>query len=183
MKRFMNKKVAAIGLAAGLALGAAGAAFAYWTSGGTGDGSGSTGSTTPWTVHVDTVTSNTLTPGGPTETIGYTVTNNDSGNELLHQVVFSVVNADASTFSLPAIANSNPQCTASDFSLNSASAGSSYTASAINTELTPHGSSGDTYTSSITIQMVDRHDATAGDNSGNQDNCENVTVPVHAVAS
>ena len=32
MKRFMNKKVAAIGLAAGLALGAAGAAFAYFTS-------------------------------------------------------------------------------------------------------------------------------------------------------
>ncbi len=31
MKRFMNKKVAAIGLAAGLALGAAGAAFAYFT--------------------------------------------------------------------------------------------------------------------------------------------------------
>ena len=31
MKRFMNKKVAAIGLAAGLALGAAGAAFAYFS--------------------------------------------------------------------------------------------------------------------------------------------------------
>ncbi len=31
MKRFMNKKVATIGLAAGLALGAAGAAFAYFT--------------------------------------------------------------------------------------------------------------------------------------------------------
>ena len=32
MKRFMNKKVATIGLAAGLALGAAGAAFAYYVS-------------------------------------------------------------------------------------------------------------------------------------------------------
>ena len=31
MKRFMNKKVAAIGLAAGLALGVAGGAFAYFT--------------------------------------------------------------------------------------------------------------------------------------------------------
>ena len=36
MKRFMNKKVAAIGLAAGLALGAAGAAFAYFSSTGSG---------------------------------------------------------------------------------------------------------------------------------------------------
>ena len=32
MKRFMNKKVAAIGLAAGLALGVAGGAFAYFTT-------------------------------------------------------------------------------------------------------------------------------------------------------
>ena len=32
MKRFMNKKVVAIGLAAGLTLGAAGAAFAYFTA-------------------------------------------------------------------------------------------------------------------------------------------------------
>ena len=36
MKRFMNKKVVAIGLAAGLTLGAAGAAFAYFTSTGSG---------------------------------------------------------------------------------------------------------------------------------------------------
>ena len=34
MKRFMNKKVMAIGLAAGLTLGAAGAAFAYFTTSG-----------------------------------------------------------------------------------------------------------------------------------------------------
>ncbi len=32
MKRFMNKKVATIGLAAGLLLGVGGAAFAYFTS-------------------------------------------------------------------------------------------------------------------------------------------------------
>ena len=182
MKRFMNKKVAAIGLAAGLTLGLAGAAFAYWTSTGTGDGSGTTGTTTNWTVTVGNVSTDALSPGGPTETIDYSVQNNDTGNELLHQVVFTVENSDLSAFSLPASPNSNPQCTKSDFSLNGATAGSSYTASGINTELTPSGP-GQTYSSSITIQLVDRSDSVAGNNTGNQDNCESVTVPIHAVAS
>ncbi len=44
MKRFMNKKVVAIGLAAGMTLGAAGAAFAYFTTTGSGTGSATTGS-------------------------------------------------------------------------------------------------------------------------------------------
>ena len=110
---------------------------------------------------MDNVATSTLTPGGPTQTINYTVTNNDSGTELLHQVVFTVENSDLSAFSLPATPNTNPQCTKADFSLNSAAAGSSYTASSINTELTPHGTGGDSYTGSITIQMVDRSDTSS----------------------
>ena len=43
MKRFMNKKVVAIGLAAGITLGGAGAAFAYFTSTGNGTGSATVG--------------------------------------------------------------------------------------------------------------------------------------------
>lgn len=183
MKRFMTKKVAVVGVAVIVSVGIAGGALAYFTSSGTGDGSGSTGTATGWTVSVDSIVTDTLTPGGPTQTINYTVTNNDTGYELLHQVVFTIENSDLSTFSLPVTTNANPQCTKSDFSLNGAAAGASYTKSAINTELAPNGQAGDDYTSSITIGMVDRHDTVAGDNSGNQDNCESVTVPVHAAAS
>ena len=43
MKRFMNKKVVAIGLAAGITLGGAGAAFAYFTHSGQVTGSGDHG--------------------------------------------------------------------------------------------------------------------------------------------
>ena len=57
MKRIMNKKVAAIGLAAGLALGAAGAAFAYWTTSGSGSGSAQTG-----TLSAVTITGTETTP-------------------------------------------------------------------------------------------------------------------------
>jgi len=55
MKRFMNKKVATIGLAAGLALGAAGAAFAYYVSTGSGTGQASTGSSSNVTVVQDSI--------------------------------------------------------------------------------------------------------------------------------
>jgi len=185
MKRFMNKKVAAIGLASALALGAAGIAAAYWTSGGSGDGSGSVGSTTNWTVTVSSDTTTSLTPGSGTEVLTYTVTNNDKGSEMLHQVAFTVANA-STPFSIDTN-SSDPACTDADFDLTASSvsdpgAGNALTVP-INQELTGNPSSGDVYTGTITLAMVDRHDTVAGDNSGNQDNCENATVPVHAVAS
>ena len=52
MKRFMNKKVAAIGLASGLALGAAGAAFAYFTDTDNGTGSARRASGSPGSFSV-----------------------------------------------------------------------------------------------------------------------------------
>jgi hypothetical protein len=92
MKRFMNKKVAAIGLAAGLALGAAGIAAAYFTSTGNGTGSASVGTATNWSV-VQASSTGTMYPCGATPltaacstdqaTVTYTITNNSSGNQLL----------------------------------------------------------------------------------------------------
>jgi hypothetical protein len=70
MKRFMNKKVATIGLAAGLALGAAGAAFAYFTTTGDGNGSATTGSGSTVSLVQDTsVVTADLTPGGASQDI------------------------------------------------------------------------------------------------------------------
>lgn len=62
MKRFMNKKVAAIAAAAGLALGIGGAAFAYWTASGSGGGTGTVASSGGSVTLVATFP-NTLTPG------------------------------------------------------------------------------------------------------------------------
>jgi hypothetical protein len=86
MKRFMNKKVATIGLAAGLALGAAGAAFAYFTSTGDGYGSASVGSSSSWNVSVSSDSTNTLLPGSGSETLSYTVTNESSGAQALNAI-------------------------------------------------------------------------------------------------
>jgi hypothetical protein len=87
MKRFMNKKVAAIGLAAGLALGAGGAAFAYFTSTGAGTGTGTVGSSSAVTVVQDSITYNGPSDGlgtslkpGDTATVAFGITN-PGGNE------------------------------------------------------------------------------------------------------
>ena len=82
MKRFMNKKVATIGLAAGLLLGAGGAAFAYFTSTGGGTGTGSTGSSSNVTVVQDSIAYNGPSNGAPTSlkpgdtaTVAFGITN------------------------------------------------------------------------------------------------------------
>ena len=50
IRRFMSKKVIAIGVAAGIALGGGGAAFAYFLGSGSGSGSGQTGSASALTI-------------------------------------------------------------------------------------------------------------------------------------
>jgi hypothetical protein len=195
MKRFMNKKVAAIGLAAGLALGAAGAAFAYWTANGQGSGTASTGTTTPWAVVVTSDVSNSLTPGGPTETIAYTVTNNSTGKQELNQVAIQVAgstgtspNATSVPWSSALYNASLPVCNANDFQLSNAggtaAAGAVYTESSTNTPALPDElAAGGVYTGSVTIQLVDATDAAPINGGGNQDNCESVSPPLFVAAS
>jgi hypothetical protein len=66
MKRFVSKKVVAVGVTAGLAIGISGAAFAFWTQGGSGTGSATTGTTQDITVN-ETTSAADLYPGGPAQ--------------------------------------------------------------------------------------------------------------------
>jgi hypothetical protein len=91
MKRFMNKKVVAVGLAAGLALGVAGAAFAYFSSTGSGTGSGLVGSTEAVTVNQTGIVYNgpgdagtDLLPGA-TATVSFSITNG-GGNQYVNAI-------------------------------------------------------------------------------------------------
>jgi hypothetical protein len=76
LKRFMNKKVVAIGLAAGITLGGAGAAFAYWTTTGSGGGSSTLASSNGTVTLHASFTSGALTPGG---SVPVTITADNSG--------------------------------------------------------------------------------------------------------
>jgi|HubBroStandDraft_6_1064221.scaffolds.fasta_scaffold589032_1 hypothetical protein len=87
MKRFMNKKVATIGLAAGLALGGAGAAFAYFTSAGSGTGQASTGTSQTVTVVQDSIAYNgpastSVFMPGDTATVAFGITNPGGNQEV-----------------------------------------------------------------------------------------------------
>jgi hypothetical protein len=174
MKRFMNKKVAAIGLAAGLVLGLTGAAVAYFTTSGSGTGTVTVGTAGTFSVAEGTVTGDALTPGGATDTVPYTVTNHSEGAENLATVTVSV-SADGST---PwSVTNSNGTCSAADFSINGAPAGQSVAdiSAAADIPGTTAGPGANTSSGSVTIQMVDTN--------LNQDGCQGLTPPLWFAAS
>jgi hypothetical protein len=164
MKLLRNRKLVA--LMATLALGAtAVAGYAYFTSTGSGSGSALVGTSTAWEVNTSAYTGGPLTPAGPTETVGYSVKNNSTGQQSLANVAIKVANADGSTWT------SVPGCSASDFSISGAAAGATFndTAPAANV------AAGATRTGSVTIQMVDT--------LTNQDGCKNATVPLYLSAT
>jgi len=72
----------AIGLAAGITLGAAGAAFAYFTSSGTGTAQGAVGTASTWSV-AQTGESGTIYPGSGQDVLTFTVTNNSAGAQAI----------------------------------------------------------------------------------------------------
>lgn len=135
-----------------------GAAFAYWSSLGTGDGSSATGSSQNFTI-TSTTTDNTvaLSPDGPIHTVNFTVTNPGSGTQHLNAVTPTVANADGTAWN-------SGTCTAADFTLSG------------NTFTTPVDvAASGTVTGSVKLQMKNRN--------VNQDDCKDVTVPVHFAAS
>lgn len=97
MKRFksftMKKKIVTAGLALGIVLGTAGTAFAYFSSTGSGTGTATVGSSSPWVVAVAAPTGGPLLPGSGTETFTYTVTNSGTGAQGLNATAASVANS------------------------------------------------------------------------------------------
>ena len=155
MRKFSKKQYLAAAAAGVIVLGAAGTAIAYWTSTGTGNGSATTGTASNYTVTVANVSLADLTPGGPTDNVGFTVKNNSTGHQ-------------AYTTAVPTVTGTtNAGCTAADFQISNVVSGAA--------NLGPSGSATDTATGSFDIQMKDT--------GVNQDACQNVTVHLQVVAS
>jgi len=161
----LTKKRAVVAAVIGsLALSAG--AYAYFTSTGTGSGTATVGTSTLWQIDTDAPSEDALTPGGLTEqTIGYTVTNNSSGNQNLANVNVKVANANGTPWD-PAGA-----CSAADFRVNGAAAGASYDDIGAAGNL----AAGAAISDAITLKMVDT--------GVNQDSCKGVTVPLYLSAS
>jgi hypothetical protein len=174
MRRFMKKRVY-VALTAVAALAIAGAAFAFFSSTGTGTGTATTGKSTLFAVVSTPDTLADLVPNnaigsGVIDTVSYSVTNPSTGKQSLTQVVAKVANTDGSTWTSQTIL-SKPACTAGDFSISGTTVGLPYTSTEHAGDLT----AGQTVNNTDTLQMVD--------NGLNQDNCQNVTVPLYFSAS
>jgi hypothetical protein len=104
MRKFSKKQWIVAGVAAGVIAAGTGAAYAYWTTSGTGNGSATTGNSTPFAVTVDPASGPALTPGGPADTVTFHVTNTNSGFQ-------NFANATATV-----TGTSIPGCTAGNYS-------------------------------------------------------------------
>jgi hypothetical protein len=134
-----------------------GLAYAYWSSTGAGSGSASTGTNTAFTVASSTATGGPLTPGGPSETVAFTVTNPGSGHQYLSSVLVTVANSDGTPWTAV------PGCSSDDYAIG--------TPTITYGDVTPSG----VVNGSVTVSMTNR--------AANQDGCKGATVPLYFVAS
>jgi hypothetical protein len=166
MTRFKNmsktKRIVAAGLTAGLTLGLASAAFAYFTSTGSGTGNATVGSAGTWTVATSAPTGGLLYPGVGTDTVAYTVTNSGSGYEELNGTTAALKTATGGGVYDTTTSAFVDGCQASWFTV-------------INTTVTGDVAAAGDLSSNVTIALTD--------SGTNQDACESLTPQVIVSAS
>ncbi|MEI7745395.1 MAG: hypothetical protein WCK58_16790 [Chloroflexota bacterium] len=151
---FGARKRLAIFSGVALAVVVGGAAFAYWTQSGSGQGSATTGNIDPITINQTSDNlSATMWPGSGDVTLSGDYTNPNASKVYVHQI--SVV-VDP-TWTSSAIDAAKPACTFADFTVSAPIT--------INAEV-DSGTSVNSW-SGLTIRLDDR--------ASNQDNCKDVT--------
>ena len=156
--RNLSKKAKTIIAGAAIAgLASAGGAYAYWTNSGTGTGTAGTGTNVGITVN-QTSTVADLYPGGPAGTLDGTFTNTNPSPVFVEQVTTSILNPTA-PFTWTAQADlTKPACAAGDFTIHQ-----------------PTLTHAEVITGTAWAGGTIRLD----NNAGNQDNCKNVSPPIH----
>jgi hypothetical protein len=148
----LKKKLIAGAAVAALALGAGGAAFAYFSANGAGTGSATVGSSTAVTL-AGTITG-TLYPAGAPAGVSVLVTNGGSGSQLVGAVTLASITTDAT----------HSSC---DLSVSGTNAAFTMADIAVNTTLTASAST----TKTGTLQMNDTGVA--------QDACQGAPLTLH----
>lgn len=183
MRSFFTKKRSIVALGAIAAMVVVSAAFAAFTSSGSGTGSASVGTDTGgnWAV-AQTASSGTLYPdpagtggavgnGANLDTVTYDVTNNAKGSLLLASVTAKIATSTNGTWSYTDAAN-DPACTASDFSINGQPVGQSATDTALAGDVNAGKTTG---TSTFKVEMID--------NGKNQNSCQGQFPPIYYTAN
>jgi hypothetical protein len=143
--------------AAILLSGGGGVAFAYWTSSGSGAGVASTGTTSAFTVTTSAPTGGPLTPGGPAETVTFTVANPGTGSQKLSAVAVRVAASDGTAWT--AITG----CSALDYALG------------VPTIIYGEIAGSSSVSGTVTVAMLDL--------GSSQDSCKNASIPLYFAAS
>jgi hypothetical protein len=174
MKRFMNKKLLVVGLAAGLALGIGGAAFAYFTSSGSGTGTAQVGTATNNIVVTGTETA-ALVPAGPGGTVHFTVANSATVPEQLSTIHLASISINTSSSAYTsATATQQGLWNACDTTVGTAATLSDPAFSMA--DVSPSNSDGD-IAGGATAQALTATGTLFMNNTGvNQDNCENAPL-------
>lgn len=137
----------------------AGTAYAFFTGGGSGTGTGSVGTAAGFTIAQSGTTSGgPLSPGGPSETLTFTVTNNSGQDQVLNSLTPSI-KADG-TGDVFAGSSSIGGCLATWFTPTIASGPT--------TPVTVPASGFETYTVTLTMPA---------DSADNQDKCQGINGP------
>ena len=156
MGKVAGRKKRIIGTTVALVAIGGGAAFAYWTATGTHDTSTAAGTATNFTV-TSTIAGPDLSPGGPTQTVTFTVKNPGTGVQKVSRVDVTVANSDGSDWT------SDNGCKTADFAITDYS----FTAKEL--------AKNETATGTVTLQMINR--------DADQDGCKGAAVPLHFAAS
>ena len=157
MRLFTNKKATAVVVGGVFLVASGGAAYAYWTTSGSGTGSASTGTTSAVGVVQDS-TPTGMYPGGPAGSLNGHFTSTNASNVNIGSVtavVSSVTNGSADS--------SKPSCVPADYVISGASG--SYTV--------PTGTS--TPWTGLTIALTN--------SAFNQDNCKSATAIITYTAT
>ena len=154
--RITKKKAAVVIAVAAVAMAGAGGAYAYWTTGGTGDGTASAGQAAGFKVEqVGSVTD--LVPGIG-QTLNFKVT-----NEATFAQYLSGVNVTVKPFSVATVASGQPACTEGDFAISAITVTPGQIAAGANK------------TGTAVITLTNK--------ATNQDNCKGAPVGLSIVAS
>jgi hypothetical protein len=109
VRKLNKKKIAAVGTAAVVGVVGAGAAYAYWTTSGSGQGAATTGAETPVTIEqAGSILG--LTPGGKAAAIDFRINNPAAGAQYVGTVKVSILSVTNN--GVPAVG-----CSAADFTL------------------------------------------------------------------
>jgi hypothetical protein len=148
----MTRKVLVIGVAAGLTLGIAGAALAYWTTSGSGSGTAATASSNGTLALNVSVAGPALTPGG-SAAVTITATNSGTTDLYVTTVSFASLSVDST--------HATAGCLATDYSVG--------TVATTPTNVLAGTTSGTVATATLSM----------ADTALNQDACQGATITLN----